>query len=190
MWVVAVALAGCGTRAPAEKGAAKDCFAYTAPPGWAPQPSKTGADVVLAGPGETAVGDKLVGDTFVIRFLPAPGALAEVKTAVLAAMNKVNINQGLAEQHRAHPDLPALSATVPPVAVTDTRVAGREAFRIDITNTLTIEGQPTTNVGMTYFVKFGPEVVSIAVGYLAPREAAVKPLAEAFVASINFDRCK
>jgi hypothetical protein len=59
-----------------------------------------------------------------------------------------------------------------------------------VRNTITIDGQPTPNVGSTYFVKFGSEVVSIATGYIATREAVIKPLAAAFVASINFDRCK
>lgn len=189
-WAVVIVVSACRSAAPAEKGAAKDCFAYTAPPGWAAQSSKTGADLVLAGPGQTEVGDKLVGDTFVIRFLPAPGTLAEVKAQVLESMKKANLDQALAEQHRTHPDLPALAVEVPAIAVSAATVGGREAFRVDVTNTITIDGHPTTNIGATYFVKFGPEVVSIAAGFLAPREAEVKPLAEAFVRSISFDRCK
>jgi hypothetical protein len=29
---------------------ARDCFGYVAPPGWQEQPSKTGADLVIANP--------------------------------------------------------------------------------------------------------------------------------------------
>jgi hypothetical protein len=190
VWVVGLALSACGKTVPAEKGAAKDCFAYTAPPGWALQPSKIGADLVLASPEETPIGDKLVGDTFGVRFLPLPGSFADLKAQILSGMNKANVDKVMSEQNRAHPDLPKITAEVAPVTVTDTTVGGREAFRIEVRNTITIDGQPVTNVGSTYFVKFGSEVVSIATGYLAPREAAIKPLAAAFVASINFDRCK
>ena len=188
--LIALAASACGKSAPSSKGTAKDCFAYTMPGGWALQPSKTGADIVLAGPDNTPVGDKLVGDTFIIRFFPLPGSLAELKTQMVAKMNKANVDQAMSDLHHAHPDLPEVKADVPPMTVTDTTVGGREAFRIEVKNTITVDGSPVTNIGSTYFVKFGSEVVSIATGYLAPREAAMKPLAAAFVTSINFDRCK
>jgi hypothetical protein len=40
------------------------------------------------------------------------------------------------------------------------------------------------------FAKFGPEIVSVVVGYVDSREAEVKPLQAPFLGSINFDRCK
>ena len=189
LWVVLV-VAACGKSAPAEKGAAKDCFAYTMPPGWATQPSKTGADLVLAGPGQTPVGDKLVGDTIIIRFLPRPGSFAEFKTLIVAGLKKANADAVVAAQQRAHPEGPKITVDVPPVTVTDVTVGGREAFRVEVTNGMTVDGASVTNIGSTYFIQFGAEVVSIATGYLAPREADLKPLMAAFVASVNFDRCK
>ena len=69
-------------------------------------------------------------------------------------------------------------------------LGGREAFEVNVTNTLTLGGQPVTMINRSVFAKFGPEIVSVVVGYVDSREAQVKPLVAPFLASINFDRCK
>ncbi len=168
VWVVGLALSACGKTVPAEKGSPRTASRRRSP-GWALQPSKTGADLVLASPEDTQIGDKLVGDTFVVRFLPVPGSFAEFRVQVLSSMKQANIDEAMSAQNRAHPDLPKIMAEAAPVTVTDATVGGREAFQIEVRNTITIDSQPTTNIGSTYFVKFGSEVVSIA---LAPSRHA------------------
>ena len=70
------------------------------------------------------------------------------------------------------------------------KLGGREAFRLDVTNTLAMGGAPVKMKVATVFAKFGDEVVSIAMGYVDSREAQVQPLQAPFLASVNFERCK
>ena len=181
-------LVACGK--PAEHGTARDCFGYTAPPGWQPQASKTQADLVLVGPTAFVVGDQQMRDNFIVRFLPVAGSLDDFETQLLAAMTPANVDHELGEQAREHPELPKLSSGVPTPAITRTTLAGRDAFRLDTRNTIGMGSEPVAMVAATVFTKFGRHVVSISTGYVLSREAEVKPLAVAFLASVNFDRCK
>jgi hypothetical protein len=188
--VLGLLLVACSNAPAQEKGSAKACFAYTAPPGWKPQASKTHADLVLAGPTEFAVGDTQMRDNFIVRFLAAPGSLEDFKTQLLGAMTQGNIDKLIADQASAQPGLPALKSGVPRPEITAMTVGGREAFRVSTTNTLTLGSTPVTMITSTVFAKFGREVVSIGTSFVASRAAEIEPLATAFVASVRFDRCK
>ena len=105
------------------------------------QASKTGADIVLAGATKFPLGDRLGTDNFIIRFLPFPGSLEAFKTTLLAQMNETNIDKSVADEARKHPDLPPLKSGAPTPAVVATTLGGREAFRVDVTNTIIDDDQ-------------------------------------------------
>jgi hypothetical protein len=185
-----LALLACAKGPAKEKGSARDCFAYTMPAGWHVEPSKTGADLVLTGPTKFPVADKVMSDNFIIRFLPYPGTLASFKSMFLAQFNQAGIDKAIAEHAGDNPALPALKSGVPKPTITETKLGGREAFRVDVTNTLMMGAAPVPMKVSTVFAKFGDEVVSINLGYVDSREAEVAPLQEPFLAAVNFDRCK
>ena len=140
---------------------------------------------------EFEAGGKQMSDNFIVRFAPFPGKLDAFKEILLAKMNPEGIESAIAEQDRQHPGLPKVKSGVPSApVVTATTLGGRDAFEIDVTNTLTLGGDPVTMVNRTVFAKFGPEIVTVVVGYIDSREAQVKPLQAPFLGSINFDRCK
>jgi hypothetical protein len=184
-------LAACG-GGPKEKGTAAECFAYSAPPGWHEQASKTGSDLVLGGPTEFEAGGKTMTDTFSVRFLPFPGTLDAFKEVLITQLaNKDAVDKAVADNERAYPNNPKIKTGTPSApVVTAMKLGGREAFQVDVTNTMSIGGVPLTMINRTVFAKFGPDIVSVVVGYIDTREAQVKPLQAPFLASINFDRCK
>lgn len=188
--LVMLALVACGNSSPKEKGTASECFAYTMPAGWKQEPSKTGADIVLSGTTEFEAGGKVMRDNFIIRFIPFSGRLSAFKDLLLSQMSQAGIDKSIDQQAGANPAVGKLESGVPAVATTDMKLGGREAFRTDVTNTLTLSGAPVTMKITTVFAKFGDEVVSIAMGYVDSREAQVQPLQAPFLASVNFDRCK
>jgi len=187
---IALVLAACGGEAK-EKGTLAECFAYTAPSGWKLQESRTGANIVLVGPEVFEAGGHQMNDNFIVRYMPFPGKLSAFKEVLLANLNKQSVDKALADQEAANPSLPKIKSGVPPEpVVTETKLGGRDAFQVDVTNTMSLGGAPVTMVNRTVFAKFGPEIVSVVVGYVDSREAQVKPLQAPFLASINFDRCK
>jgi hypothetical protein len=183
-------LIACGNRSPKEKGSARECFGYTMPAGWHQEASKTGADLVLTGATEFSVADKVMRDNIIIRFLPFPGTLASFKSTLRTQMNQANIDKAIDQYAGANPAVRDLASGVPATTITDTKLAGRDAFRVDVTNTLMVDGAPVKMKIATVFAKFGGEVVSIAMGYVDSREAEVEPLQGPFLAAVNFDRCK
>src|SRR6185436_20535938 len=103
-------------------------------------------------------------------------------------MNQSGVDRAIGQYAGANPAVPELKSGVPTPTVTDTKLAGREAFRVELTNTLMMGQAPVTMKMMTVFAKFGAEVVSIAMGYVSSREAEVGPLQGPFLAAANFDR--
>jgi hypothetical protein len=190
--VLALVAACSGGSSPKEKGKLRDCFAYTVPAGWREEPSKTNADHVLMGTTEFAAGGKTMRDNIIIRYQPWPGSLDSFKTTLLSALTKHNVEKLEAQMESEHPELTKVKGTVPAPVVIPTTLGRRDAFEVDVKNTLTLDAGtspiPMTNV--TVFAKFGDEIISVAVGYVDSREAEVKPLQAAFLTSINFDRCK
>ena len=188
--VLPLALIACGNSSPKEKGTARECFAYTMPAGWKQESSKTGADILLSGTTEFEAAGKMMRDNFIIRFIPFPGSLSSFKDVLLDQMSQKNIDKQIEKTAGANPAVPKLESGVPAVATTDMKLGGREAVRLDVTNTITVGGAPVKMRIATVFAKFGDEVVSIAMGYVDSREAQVAPLQGPFLASVNFDRCK
>jgi hypothetical protein len=189
--IVLALVAACnGRSSPKEKGKLRDCFAYTMPASWREEPSKTNADLVLMGMTEFPAGGKMMRDNIIIRYQPWPGSLDSFKTTLLSALNKQNVEKVTAQAQSEHPELTKVTGTVPEPVVTPTTLGGREAFEVDVKNTLTLDSGTIPMTNVTVFAKFGDELVSVAAGYVDSREAEVKPLQTAFLASINFDRCK
>lgn len=174
--VLALVAACSGGSSPKAKSNLRDCFAYTMPAGWREEPSQTGADVVLMGTTEFPAGGTTMRDNFVVRYLPWIGSLDSFKATLLSAVKQQNVEK------------PAIEPVEP--VVTPTTLGGRAAFEVDVKNTLTLDSGTIPMTNVTVFAKFGDELVSIAAGYVDSREAEVKPLQTAFLASIRFDRCK
>jgi hypothetical protein len=163
-----VALAACGDKTPARK--ARDCFRYEAPAGWREQPSKTGADLVVMNPAEFSIGHHGMRDNFTVRYLP------------IALPLDAFVDQTIALMKRAAADA---SPTV-----THLTFAGLPAMRVVVDTTIEVGGDSVPMHNTTTFVKLDDEVVSIATGYVASREATAGPAATKFLASISFDRCR
>jgi hypothetical protein len=66
--VLLIATAACSSHGSARP--ARECFGYTVPAGWRPEPSKTGAAIALGSLTEFPLGDKSMHDTFIVRFVP------------------------------------------------------------------------------------------------------------------------
>ncbi len=183
---------GCSNSStPDEKGRANECIAYTAPAGWSPSASKMTGDLALKGPDEFPVGDKTARDTFTVDYLPYQGSLEAFEKEFLASMTQGNLDRAIALHAKDNSAITSLKSGVPDSVVSATTLGGRQAFRIENHNTITVDdASQVMTVNTTVFAKFGEQIVVVAVGYLGQREAHVKPLAEAFLASINFDRCK
>jgi hypothetical protein len=187
--IVGVALVAC--RSDAHGPRAKDCFGYIAPAGWKLQPSKTGADLVLGSPIEFPIGDKSMHDTFIVRFIPGDISLDSFKTRLLDGLSsKKMVNAVAANAAQANPAAPPIRVEdVPTPKVTPVVIGGHDGFRIDTRTTLAVGTTPVESVNATLFVKFGTEIVSVAASYMVSRETETKPLADAFLSSLNFDRC-
>ena len=174
-----------------EKGRAKECIAYTAPAGWTASPSKLTGDLALKSPDEYPLGDKAARDTFTIDYVPFKGSLDAFKTQFLAMMTQANLDRAIALHAKDNAAITSMKGGVPESTVTATKLGGRDAFRLENRNLITVnDNMQVMTVNRTVFAKFGDDIVVVAVGSLEQREAHVKPLAEAFLASINFDRCK
>lgn len=130
-------------------------------------------------------------DTFIVRFMPSDQSLEAFKQQLLHSLTKDTVNKVASDEQRELPGAPTIKVdNVPAPTVTPVSVSGHEGFRVEVRSTLFVEGAPVDWVNRTLFVKLGSEVVDVTAGYLASREAAMKPVSDAFQASINFDRCK
>ena len=186
--VLAVAVVACKDKAPTR--AARDCFAYKVPAGWHEEPSKTGADLVVMNAERFPLGDREMRDNFTVRFIPGV-ELAALKEQLLKSLATPGAaDQATKEITKSRSDLPEIHARViPKPAVTDITFAGHPAFQLRVDNTLDVGGAATPMRNTTTFVQFDDDIVEIATGYVASREATAKAAGEAFLASISFDRC-
>jgi hypothetical protein len=185
-------LIACGSSEPKEKGRASECFGYTAPAGWTLAPSKTKADLVLKNPQTFPISaSKTMQDGFSVAFLPFAGSLDAFKEQLVAAMTQQNLDVAISEQQKANQDVPKLKSGVPTPTITTMKLGGRDAMRVDVRNPITLDDATVVTMVMTsVFAKFGDEIVDVSAGYVDTREAIVKPIQTAFLASLNFDRCK
>ena len=119
---------------------------------------EAGADLVLAGTTEFEAGGKHMTDTFSVRFLPFPGKLDAFKEGILLSkLDKDTMSkQKRLKTRRLVPGMPKIKSGTPSApVVTATTLGGREAFEIDVTNTMMLGGAPVTMVNRTVFAKFG-----------------------------------
>lgn len=185
---IVLVFAACGDKTPPRK--ARDCFSYKLPAGWHEQPSKTGADLVVMNPEQFSIGKNGMRDNFTVRYLPT-SALDAVERQVVETSERDAANKATRELKRAHPDVPEMDvAKVAEPIITHLTFAGLPAFRVVIDTTIDAAGDSVPMHNTTTFVKFEDEVVSIATGYVASREAVAGPAAASFLASIKFDRCR
>ncbi|MBI3074184.1 MAG: hypothetical protein HYY84_18915 [Deltaproteobacteria bacterium] len=190
--------AGCKSE---DSRPASDCFGYTAPPGWKPTSKSSGTDgkqIIIFGEKIYSLGAQRNQDNFLVRFIPSGGlSLPGYKDFILKALgsaDKMKETMKTAEKMRANVGqfksfVDATTEIKAPV-VTDHKVSGRDAYHISSETALAVGEKPVRLITRSVLTKWGSEFIIASAGYPDFRDADLRSLADAFLASVNFDKCK
>jgi hypothetical protein len=185
--VCALALAACGKSGETRRAA--NCLDYQVPEGWVSQPLANG-DISIVNP---KTGTHGVRESFVIRFVPGDRSLDETREQLVRLTSGKTTNEVADRfQKKAGSHGPkVVIEDLPPPEVTPFPVDGHDGFRISGSSVMSVQGASIEMIQVTVYTKFGTDIVAASAGYAKGREAVVKPLSDAFLASLRFSsRCR